>query len=793
MRRLTKIDIVKQFSVIIFFIITSLFIFSPVLKGQKILQNDIVQYSGMSKELKDFRDKNDKETYWVNNAFSGMPTYQLGAKYPHNYIKQLDLLIRFLPRPSDYLFLYFLGFYFLMLSLKVEYRLAVLGALSFGLSTYLIIIIGAGHNAKAHAISYMPFVLGSIIYVVRKKYLLGFFLTTIFLGLQLTSNHFQMTYYLMFIVIIMAIWFIINCIKEKDFNHLKRTSYTLFAALIFSLLLNSSNILATIEYSGESTRGSSSSLTINPDGSFKENNSKGLDREYITQWSYGIFESLNLFIPKIMGGGSSENLDQNSSFYKLLRNNGYSPIESNQIIKNSPTYWGDQPFVEAPAYLGVVVFFLFVFSVFLYRGNHRGWLLASIIVSLLLSFGKNFSLLTDLFIDYFPIYDKFRAVSSIQVILELCIPIFAVLGLSKLISQEVEYKSKLRALNYTAILFFSILSTLFLFKGYLSYSGVSDQYMDDTIVEALISDRKNIFIDQLQRTLFFISTAYLIIFLYLKSKLSKQLLIISFAIIICYDLISFSKNYVNNENFVDPVFVENPFNKDDVYQSIAQDKSDFRILDLTENSTKPNYFFNSVNGYHAAKLGRYNDLMEFYLNKSHLNTISMLNTKYIIFEQEGVKEIYQNDNASGSAWFVKENIKVLNDDQEIKRLDSLNFRDVSVSQSFSNKTYQNINSSVLLSEKSSNYIKYNVSTDDLSLIIFSEIFYPKGWKSYINGNQVVNHRFNYTLRGLEVPRGNHEIEFIFDPNVVKLSSRISLFSSIGFILLIFILTLRRKN
>ena len=793
MRRLTNTDIVKQLSVIIFFIITSLLFFFPILKGKKILQNDIVQYSGMSKELKDFRDKNDEETYWVNNAFSGMPTYQLGAKYPHNYIKQLDLLIRFLPRPSDYLFLYFLGFYFLMLSLKVEYRLAVLGALSFGLSTYLIIIIGAGHNAKAHAISYMPFVLGSIIYVVRKKYLIGFFLTTIFLGLQLTSNHFQMTYYLMFIVIIMSIWFIINCIKEKDFNHLKRTSYTLFAALIFSLLLNSSNILATIEYSGESTRGSSSSLTINPDGSFKENNSKGLDREYITQWSYGIFESLNLFIPKIIGGGSSENLDQNSSFYKLLRNNGYSPIESNQIIKNSPTYWGDQPFVEAPAYIGVVVFFLFVFSVFLYRGNHRGWLLASIIVSLLLSFGKNFSLLTDLFIDYFPIYDKFRAVSSIQVILELCIPIFAVLGLSKLISQEVQYKSKLSALNYTAVLFISILSTLFLFKGYFSYSGISDQYMDDSIVEALISDRQNIFIDQLKRTLFFISIAYLIIFLYLKSKFSKQLMIVAFCIVICYDLISFSKNYVNEENFVDPVFVENPFNKDDVYQSIAQDKSDFRILDLTENSTKPNYFFNSVNGYHAAKLGRYNDLMEFYLNKTHLNTLSMLNTKYIIFEKEGVKEIYQNDNASGSAWFVKENIKVLNDDQEIKRLDSLNFRDVSVSQSFLNKTYQNTNSSVVLSEKSSDYISYNVSTDNLSLIIFSEIFYPKGWKSYINGKQVTNHRFNYTLRGLEVPSGNHKIEFIFDPNIVKLSSRISLFSSLGFVLLVFILALRRKN
>lgn len=793
MKKLTKTDIFKHLSVIIFFIIISLLFFSPLLKGQKILQNDIVQYNGMAKELIDFRDKNNEETYWVNNAFSGMPTYQLGAKYPHNYIKQLDLLVRFLPRPADYLFLYFLGFYFLMLSLKVEYRLAVLGALSFGLSTYLIIIIGAGHNAKAHAISYMPFVLGSIIYVVRKKYLLGFFLTTIFLGLQFTSNHFQMTYYLMFIVIIMAVWFTINCIKEKDFNHLKSTVFTLFSALIFSLLLNSSNLLATIEYSGESTRGDASSLTINPDGSKKLDDTIGLNREYITQWSYGIFESLNLFIPKIMGGGSSENLDQESSFYNLLRSNGYSPIESSQIIKNSPTYWGDQPFVEAPAYLGVVVFFLFVFSVFIYRGKHSGWLLASIILSLLLSFGKNFSFLTDLFIDYFPIYNKFRAVSSIQVILELCIPIFAILGMSKLISQEVDFKLKLKALNYTVILFISILLSLFLFKDYFSYTGVSDQLMDQSVVEALILDRKDIFINQLQRTFFYILISYLIILFYLKSKLSKQLLIISFCVIICYDLISFSKNYVNDENFVDPVFVENPYRMDDVYQTLAKDDSDFRILDLTDNTTKPNYFFNSINGYHAAKLGRYNDLMEFYLNKSHLNTLSMLNTKYIIFEQEGIKEIYQNDFTSGSAWFVKQNINVKNDDQEIKILDSLNFKDVSISQSLSDKTYQNINSSVVLSEKSSNFIKYNVSTDDTSLLIFSEIFYPKGWKSYINGKETPNHRFNYVLRGLEVPRGVHEIEFIFDPDVVKLSSKISLFSSLGFIMLIFILVLRRKN
>ena len=793
MKKSTKINIAKHITVIIFFIITAVLFFSPVLKGKKILQNDIVQYSGMSKELKDYRSNYEKETYWVNNAFSGMPTYQLGAKYPHNYIKKLDLLIRFLPRPADYLFLYFIGFYFLMLSLKIEYRLAVLGALSFGFSTYLIIIIGAGHNAKAHAISYMPFVLGSIIYVVRKKYIIGFILTAIFLGLQLTANHFQMTYYLMFIVIVMAIWFVVKCIKENDRVHLIKTIVVLFTSLVFSLLMNSSNILTTMEYSKESTRGNSSSLTINSDGSPKENFSKGLDREYITQWSYGVFESLNLFIPKIVGGGSSEKLDSNSSFYQILRKSGYSPLESNQIVKNSPTYWGNQPFVEAPAYVGIAVFFLFVFSVFLYRGNHRSWLLASIILSLLLSFGKNFSFLTDLFISYFPIYDKFRAVSSIQVILELCIPIMAILGLSSLFSDKIMTKSKIRALNFTGMVFLLILIVLNLIKGFLPFSGISDQYMDETIVEALIEDRKEIYVSQLLKSFIFISIIFSLIFLFIKEKLKKNYFIVSLAIIISTDLILFSKNYVNDENFVDAVNVENPYNLDEVYKSIIDDKSDYRVLDLTENSTKPNYFFNSINGYHAAKLGRYNDVMDFYLNKNHLNTLSMLNTKYIIFNQEGEKQIFKNEFSSGSAWFVKENINVFDDDQEIKSLDTLNYKEISVSQSFESKKYYNNTSSIVVAEKKSDYIRYDVSSDDTGLIIFSEIFYPKGWKAYINDQEVTMERFNYILRGLEVPKGKHRLEFVFDPTIVKLSSNISLFSTLGFVFIILVMILKRKN
>ena len=457
-----------------------------------------------------------------------------------------------------------------------------------------------------------------------------------------------------------------------------------------------------------------------------------------------------------------------------MRKSGYSPLESNQIVKNSPTYWGNQPFVEAPAYVGIAVFFLFVFSVFLYRGNHRSWLLASIILSLLLSFGKNFSFLTDLFINYFPIYDKFRAVSSIQVILELCIPVMAILGLSTLFSDKIMTKSKIRALNFTGMVFLLILIVLYLIKGFLPFSGISDQYMDETIVEALIEDRKEIYVSQLLKSFIFISIIFSLIFLFIKEKLNKNYFIVSLAIIISTDLILFSKNYVNDENIID-------------------DKSDYRVLDLTENSTKPNYFFNSINGYHAAKLGRYNDVMDFYLNKNHLNTLSMFNTKYIIFNQEGEKQIFKNEFSSGSAWFVKENINVFDDDQEIKSLDTLNYKEISVSQSFESKKYYNNTSSIVVAEKKSDYIRYDVSSDDTGLIIFSEIFYPKGWKAYINDQEVTIERFNYILRGLEVPKGKHRLEFVFDPTIVKLSSNISLFSTLGFMLLILLMILKRKN
>ena len=354
------------------FVVVSLLYFNPVLSGKQIFQSDIKHYIGMAKQQNDFRDSTGEETYWTNSAFGGMPTYQLGAHYPHNYIKKLDSVLRFLPRPADYLFLYFIGFYILLLTLKVDFKLAALGALAFGFSTYLIIILGVGHNSKAHAIAYFPLVLSGIILTFRQKYVLGFLLTAIAMGLEIGTNHPQMTYYLMLLVIILGIAYLIDAYKKKVLPHFFKSVGLMIVAVILALGLNATNTLATQEYVKESTRGKSE-LTINPDGSSKETTS-GLDKEYITEYSYGIGESFNLFIPRFMGGGGYEDVGKDSASYDYFTSLGASPIQALEQTKQMPTYWGDQPIVEAPAYVGAVIIFLFVFALFLVNGRLKWWL-----------------------------------------------------------------------------------------------------------------------------------------------------------------------------------------------------------------------------------------------------------------------------------------------------------------------------------------------------------------------------------------------------------------------------------
>ena len=517
--------------VLIGFVVLSLVYFNPVLKGEKILQSDIVHYNGMAQQQREFAKVEKEETYWTNSAFGGMPTFQLGAKYPHNYIKQLDLALRFLPRPADYLFLYFLGFYMLLIVLKVDYKLAALGALAFGFSTYLIIILGVGHNSKAHAIAYMPMVLAGIVLTFRKKYILGFLLTVMALGLEIVANHYQMTYYLLLLVIVLGIAYLVDAFKKKQLPHFFKSIGVLVIAAIIAVGLNATSIMATQEYVKESTRGKSE-LTINTDGSPKAATT-GLSKDYITEYSYGIAESFNLFIPKFMGGGNREDVGKDSETYKAYINLGASPIEALEASRNAPMYWGDQTIVEAPAYVGAVIIFLFVLGLFLVKGRLKWWLVGGTVLSWVLSLGKNWFFvdnptpnsnpITNFFIDVVPFYDKFRAVSSMQVILELCIPVLGIFALVRLFNDFQKDEEKLNALKYAvgitaglAIIFLLFKTTLFDFEGLRD-----DQYIGaygQPFMDAIIEDRKSLMTTDTLRTLILVLLSAGTIFLFLKKK-----------------------------------------------------------------------------------------------------------------------------------------------------------------------------------------------------------------------------------------------------------------------------------
>jgi len=794
--------------VIIGFVILALAYFSPVLKGKKIFQSDIMHYIGMSKQQNDFSIENGKETYWTNSAFGGMPTYQLGAKYPHNYIKKLDLSLRFLPRPADYLFLYFVGFYILLLVLKVDYRLSALGALAFGFSTYLIIILGVGHNSKAHAIAYMPLVLSGIILTFKRKYIQGFLLTAVALALEIVANHFQMTYYLLLLVIVLGISYLIDAYRKKLLTHYFKSVGILVFAVVLAIGLNATNILATQEYVKESMRGKSE-LTINPDGSPKEASS-GLSKEYITEYSYGLLETFNLYIPRFLGGGSYEDVGKDSEFYEFNLRQGVTPLQAKEMVKQTPTYWGNQPIVEAPAYVGAVILFLFVLALFLVKGRLKWWLVGGSILSLLLSYGKNFGILTDFFIDYIPLYNKFRAVSSIQVILELCIPVLGIFGLFRLLNDFESDERKLNALKYTVGITAGLALIFLLFKSSLfDFVGMNDGYYRQNygqqFMDAIRADRQMVFTQDTLRTLVLVLISTGLVFVYLKKKLSENWVIVGFGILILFDLVGVDRRYVNNENFVSALQVNKPYQTNAADLEILKDTTHFRVYDIVSGNqpAKASYFHNSINGYSAAKLRRYDELYDFHIEKSNMEVLNMLNTKYLIAQdEEGNVFPYTNEDANGNAWFIQSFKEVNSANEEIIALDSLDTKKVAVLNinqlSDLNKTSFKIDStaSIKVVEYKPNYIKYESKNTNEGFAVFSEIYYQNDWKSFIDGQEAPHIRVDYVLRGMEIPSGNHTIEFKFDPQVVKTGSKIALASSFIFVLLLLgglFIELKNKN
>ena len=780
---------------ILLFSLASIIYFHPILKGHKLNQSDITQFRGMVKDINDFRSEENIEPYWTGASFSGMPAYQISAYYPNDFVRSLDRLLRFLPRPADYTFLYFLSFFVLMMALKVNWRLAILGSFAFGFSTYLIIIFGAGHNAKAHAIAYMPLVLAGFLWVFQRKFILGFIVTGLAMALEIYTNHIQMTYYLGFCLLILGIVEFVNAIREKVVPLFIKQVAIIIAAVALGVGANAPRLMALKEYADYSTRGRSE-LTINLDGSNKEI-TKGLDKTYITQYSYAKLETFNLFIPRFMGGGTIEKLGEDSNFYQFIEEKAGKKAAadySEQVL----TYWGDQPIVEAPAYIGAVIFFLFFLGIFLVKGRLKHWLVAATVFSIILSWGRNFEVVTNFFIDYVPLYNKFRAVSSIQVIAELCVPILGVLGLKAFFSSEISKEEKYQGLKKAVLTFGALMIIGFaLAHVFGTFEGLRDaqQYSEiPGFLDAVIADRKAMLLSDTIRSLVLVFISGTALWLFLKGKVKPVIVIVGLTLLILFDLISVNKKYVNADDFKTARKIKKPFTKSGADKFILQDKSHYRVANFAVdlmNDGSTSYYHNSIGGYHAAKLGRYQELFDFQIAKNNIQVFNMLNTKYFIIpDAEGNPKAQQNTETNGNVWFVDKLIPVKNANEEIKALDSLNTKEEAV---ILENDYKKIDTqfsmqqdtiaTIALVDYKVTSLTYKSKAETEQFAVFSEIFYKEGWNAYLDGELVTHYRVNYVLRGMKIPAGNHKIEFKFEPKVIQQGKTVSL---ISYVLLFFI-------
>ena len=776
------------------FVCFSVFYFYPVLQGKKIYQSDIVQYTGMAKEQVEFRSANQAEPYWTNSAFGGMPTYQLGANYPHEYISQLDHLLRFLPRPADYMFLYFLGFYVLLLVLKTDPLKAFIGALAFGLSTYLVVILGVGHNAKAHAIAYMPLLLAGFLLVLRQRYVLGGLLTMIAAALEINANHFQMTYYFILLLLVFTVYFIVKYVRQQAYKPLFISLGVFVVAAVFAIGANATNLLATAEYAKFSTRGKSE-LTLSPEGK-KIVGDNPLTYDYITEYSYGLAESFNLIAPRLFGGSNAEKLGRDSKTYDYVIGQGADDAQALDFANHLPLYWGDQPIVAAPAYIGSVVFFLALLALFVDKRKIKYAFLAGILLSLFLSWGKNFPALTNFCIDNLPLYNKFRAVSSIQVLLELALPSLAFMGLQSFFTADKIKQPK--ALLTAVASGLGLLVLLFISKSLFSYAGGADDIYaknyGQEFINALKADRRSLFMADLLRSFVFIALAAGALWLYVKNKLAAQTAVLAVGFLVVVDLFFIDKNYVSGDDFLPAREVDMPFAETPADTQILQDTTHYRVFEVAGNlsSARASYFHQSIGGYHAAKPRRMQQLFDYHIAQNNLEVLNMLNVKYIIQTDEKGNEIpLQNPEVNGNAWFVSAVKWVNSADAEMKALSQLDSKNTAIinknefgSQLRSVKFAKDSLASIQVLSYKPNAIRYRSQNPQEGLAVFSEMYYADGWNAYIDGKKTAQLRVDYVLRALEVPAGSHTIEFKFEPEVVQKGSTIALYSSAVMLVLV---------
>ena len=802
-------DITAYIIAILVFLAITIVYFSPILEGKKLDQHDIAMFKGMSQEIAEHRDATGEEALWTNSMFGGMPAWQISVIYNGNLMKYIDKIVTlWLPYPANFVFLYFLGFYILLLVLRSNKWVALVGAIAFALSSYFFIILGAGHTSKAHAIGYMAPVLAGIILAFRGKYWQGGLLTAISLALEIMSGHLQITYYLLIIVLLYGIYQLIETIIEKEYSHFFKATGVLVIAALMAILTHSTNLWATYDYGKDTMRGTPE-LTRE-----KENKSSGLDRSYITDWSYGIGETWSFIVPYVKGKASGilGNVDE----LKYA-----DPTYRQAIAQQTNAYWGDQPGTSGAVYVGVIIVLLFILGLFIVDNNLKWVLLAATVLSILLAWGRNFMPFTDFFIDYIPGYNKFRAVSMTLVIAELTIPLLAFMALNKLITEPETLAKNIKALYYSAAIIAGILVLFYLlpktFFSFLSDNEVlqfsqmrqsNDAAQVNIYIRSLESVRVAIFKSDVLRSLFFVIASALLIYFFIKNKIKTAWLIAGIGLLILIDMFSVNRRYLDNDKFIKASKFEKPFTATAADKYILNDPSiNYRVLDISKstfNDASCSYFHKSIGGYHGAKLQRYQDLIQYNIqpeiqqmvsglqSSSSLNSINMvfqdlqvlnmLNTKYVIYNPEAMP--LTNNYAMGDAWFVN-NYKIVGSaDAEIDALNDTNLTNTAVIDSIFIDQLKNFapvtdsTASISMVSYAPNHLVYQYNSTKPQLVVFSEIYYNKGWNATIDGEPADYMRANYVLRSMIVPAGNHTIEFKFEPKVYIVGERISFVTSL---------------
>jgi len=784
------------------FAIITLIYFNPLLSGKSIKQGDVVNFKGMSQEIKTFREThNDVEPLWTNSMFGGMPAYQISVKYPHNYIKPLTQVIGIgIPHPAVIMFLCCLGFYFLLITLGVETWLALIVGLAFGLSSYTIILIEAGHNPKGYAIAYMAPTLAGVLMALRGRLWLGAAITGVALSLELSVNHLQITYYLAIAIGIIVIGELVKAIVEKQIAYFMKAALVLAVAGALAVGPNLGNLLLTSEYTSYSTRGKSD-LTDKTG-----NQTSGLDKDYATQWSYGIGETFTILLPNFKGGSSAAIGQENK---KALAD--VNP-DYKQYIEGMDQYWGNQPFTSGPVYFGAIICFLFLLSLLIVDDKMKWYILAAIAFSMMLSWGKNFMPFTSFFMDNVPGYNKFRAVSMILVIAQFLVPLLAALAISTIVKNPNIIKQKRNQFYYALAgtaglcLLFYVMPTMFqdFFKDG-EYKDLTAQLVkanfpadqQGEFLSNLEGARISIFKADAIRSFLFIVSAAVIILIFSMQKISKAILYTILGLLMAIDLWTVDKRYLNADNFVPKTQMDIPFEPTQADLEILKDKDpDFRVANFAVsifNDASTSYFHKSIGGYHGAKLKRYQELFDKQISKNNMEVLNMLNTKYFIVStpsnpadpnSQKMPMAQRNPNACGNAWFVPTYKIVANADAEIKALDKFNpkqecFIDKIFEAQLANvKPQTDSAASIKLTSYEPNILKYESNTNTEQVAVFSEIYYHKGWNVYLDGKQTDYFRCNYVLRGMKVPAGKHNIEFKFEPETYQKGETLAGISSI---------------